>query len=262
MLIDSHCHLDAEYFPDGLERMLQTAFGKGVRRMLYVGCNYESSLNSVRQAEKYQEIYSAVGLHPEETAGMSHGITDKLKSLAHNNKVVAIGEIGLDYYWDTEYCELQKKIFAEQIVWAKELNKPIVVHVRDAKNKADGDAMKDVLEILTTYGAAKCGGVIHCFSGSYEEAVKLLDIGFYVSFSGIVTFKNSGELRKIAKQIPLDRILCETDTPYLTPIPYRGHSNQPAYIAEVYKCLAELKGMEVEKFAEAVENNCRNLFKW
>ncbi len=262
MFIDVHCHLDSEYFPDGLEGMLQTAFGKGVRRMLYAGCNYESSLNSVRQAEKYKEIWSAVGLHPEETAKMPRGITEELKSLAQKNKVAAIGEIGIDYYWDMKDCELQKKIFAEQIEWAKEVNKPIVVHVRDAKNKADGDAMKDVLEILNAHGAEKCGGIIHCFSGSYEEAEKALDIGFYISFSGIVTYKNSKELRKIAEQMPLDRMLCETDTPYLAPVPYRGQGNQPAYVAEVYKCLAELKSMELEKFAEAVESNCRNLFKW
>ena len=262
MLIDVHCHLDSEYFPDGLGGMLQTASDNGVRRMLYAACNLETSKNAVEKAVQYNEIYAAVGLHPEETAEMPHGITDELKSLVYNNKVAAIGEIGIDYYWDMKCRELQKKIFAEQIEWAKEVNKPVIVHIRDAKNKADGDAVKDVLEILNAHGAEKCGGIIHCFSGSYEEAVKALDIGFYISFSGIVTFKNSGELREIAKRIPLDRILCETDTPYLAPVPYRGQSNQPAYVAEVYKCLAGLRGIGLEDFAEAVENNCLNLFKW
>ena len=242
--------------------MLETASANGVRRMLYAGCNYESSLNAVRQAAVYEEIYAAVGLHPENAEEMPDGISSELRQLSQCGKVVAIGEIGLDYYYVSETRGLQKKLFAEQIEWAVEENKPVVVHVRDAKNKEDGDAMKDTLEILRTHGAEKCGGIIHCFGGNYDEAAQALSLGFYISFSGIVTFKNTAELRETAKRIPLDRILCETDSPYLAPVPYRGKSNQPAYVAEVYKCLAELKGMELEVFSAAVENNCRNLFKW
>ncbi|MDO4952762.1 MAG: TatD family hydrolase [Synergistaceae bacterium] len=262
MLIDSHCHLDSEYFPDGLARMLETASANNVRRMLYVGCNYESSLNAVLRAEEHEEIYSAVGLHPEEISKMPHGITDELKSLAQNNKIVAIGEIGIDYYWDMKNCCLQKKTFAEQIEWAKAVNKPVIVHVRDAKNKADGDAMKDALEILNAHNVEKCGGVIHCFGGNPDEAAQALSLGLYISFSGIITFKNSGDLRKTAEQIPIDRILCETDSPYLAPVPYRGKSNQPAYVAEVYKCLAEIRNISLDKFSSAVEENCKRLFKW
>jgi len=262
MLIDSHCHLDEEYFPDGLGQMLEKAADSNVRRMLYVGCNMKSSLNSVAMAAKHAEIFSAVGLHPEDVLEMPNGITDELKALAHKPKVVAIGEIGIDYYWDMTTRPLQQKLFAEQIEWAKEVKKPVVVHVRDAKNKADGDAMKDVLEILLSHHAEKCSGIIHCFSGSYEEARKALDLGFYISFSGIITFKNSVTLREIAAKIPFDRLLCETDTPYLAPVPYRGKSNQPAYVSEVYKCLAEVRGLGIEKLECVVEENCRELLKW
>lgn len=262
MLIDSHCHLDEEYFPDGLAQMLEKAAESGVRRMLYVGCNMQSSLNSVKKASEHAEIYSAVGLHPEDVMEMPNGITKELKSLAQKPKVVAIGEIGIDYYWDMTTRSVQQECFAEQIEWAKEVQKPVVVHVRDAKNKADGNAMKDVLEILASHNAEKCGGIIHCFSGSYEEACKALDLRFYISFSGIITFKNSSALREIAAKIPQDRILCETDTPYLAPVPYRGKSNQPAYVAEIYKCLAEVRHIEMQEFESIIENNCKKLFGW
>lgn len=260
MFIDTHCHLDNEYFPDGLDRMLQTAADSNVRRMLYVGCNMESSLDSVAKAARYNEIFSAVGLHPEDIMQMADGISAELRALAKKPKVVAIGEIGIDYYWETKTREIQCALFAEQLKWAKEENLPAVVHIRDAKDKAEGDAMADVLRILRQCGSEQ--GIIHCFSGNYKDACAALELGFYISFSGIITFKNSAELREIAEKLPTDRLLCETDSPYLAPVPYRGKSNQPAYVAEVYKCLADIKNMKIEAFAEIIEENCRNLFRW
>ena len=262
-LTDTHCHLDKEYYLDGLDAVFKNALDNDVKRVLFVGSlNYSGESVRVANGENALEVWAGVGVHPHEAASMPDGIIPEIRQLAADKKVVAVGEIGLDYFYDISPRDIQRKVFREQIEFAREIKKPVVVHVRDAKEKSDGDANADNIRILREAHAEDCGGVIHCFSGNEQDAYNALDLGFYISFAGPLTFKRNTELREIAAKLPLDRLLCETDSPYLAPEPFRGRTNEPCHVKQVYELLAMLREMTIEELSEKIDENGCRLFGW
>ncbi|MDU0206077.1 TatD family hydrolase [Paenibacillus sp. MAH-36] len=247
MLTDSHTHLNAEQFQEDQDEVIQRAREAGVTRMVNVGFNRETIPSSIALAEKYDFIYTTVGWHPVDAIDMMPGDLEWIESLCQHEKVVAIGEIGLDYYWDKSPKEVQQRVFREQIRLARKLQMPIVIHNRDAH--------QDILTILKEEKAAEVGGIMHCFSGSWETAKQCLDMNFHISFGGPVTFKNAKQPKEVLAQVPLDRLLIETDAPYLTPHPFRGKRNESAYVRLVAETAAEIKGISLEELAEITTNN-------
>ena len=249
MLIDSHSHLNSfEDLPEVVERARENK----VERIIAVGGDLETSKRSVEIAREYASIFASVGVHPHDAGELRDGVLDEIKKLAENRRVVAVGETGLDFYYMNSPREVQIEAFRKHIALAKELNLPVVVHVRDAH--------KETPQILMEEKAREVGGVIHCFTGDYEAAKKYLNEGFYISFSGIITFKDAEEIREAARKVPLDRMLVETDSPYLTPYPFRGKRNEPAYVRFVAEKIAEIRGVSVGKIAEETTNNANRLF--
>jgi len=254
MLADSHCHLDRidlTPFDNQFDKAIEAANAKGVEHFLCVAINAENQKAVIEIAEKHPNIHASVGIHPLYTEGESASVESLAKIAAHP-KVVAIGETGLDYFYDAESKQKQLSLFRTHVQAAVEVNLPLIIHTRDAK--------EDTLQVFEDEGAEKVGGVLHCFTESLEMAEQAMKMGFYVSFSGIVTFNNADELREVAKQIPLDRILVETDSPYLTPKPYRGKPNSPMYVSEVAKLIAELRGIEYTEFCRSTTENYFRLF--
>ena len=252
MLVDSHCHLD---FPD-LSRRLPEILGRmnenGVGWAVCIGVNLEDFPGVLALAESHPNLYATVGVHPE-YADAEDPSEGKLAELADHPKVIAIGETGLDYYWQKDRPQWQRDRFRRHIRAAIRARKPIVVHMRDAAD--------DTLSILKEEGAQAVGGVMHCFTETWEVAREALDLGFHISFSGIVTFKNALAIKEVARKTPLDRILLETDSPYLAPVPYRGKPNEPAYVRHVAEEVARLRGLSPEQVGEATTTNFFNLFK-
>ena len=252
MLVDSHCHLDfpelARRLPEILERMQQNDVGCAV----CIGVNLEDLPGVLALAEAHANLYATVGVHPE-YADADEPNEQKLLELAGHPKVIAIGETGLDYHWQKDRPEWQRDRFRCHIRAAILAGKPLVVHMRDAAN--------DTLRILHEEGAQAIGGVMHCFTETWEVARRALDLGFHISFSGIVTFKNALAIKEVAQKAPLDRILVETDAPYLAPAPYRGKANEPSYVRYVAEELARLRRLSPEQVAEATTANFFNLFK-
>lgn len=254
MLIDTHTHLDDARYDADRDEMIARAHEAGVERMVTIGCDLATSQAAVALADRYPSIYASIGVHPHEVKHITDGWYDDLCRLAEHAKVVAYGEIGLDYHYNHSSPEDQRVRFREQVQLARELQLPIIIHTREAQ--------EDTIRILHEEGASKTGGVFHCFSGDAWLAKDALDLGFYVSFSGILTFQNAGMLRDIAKTVPMDRLLIETDCPYLTPVPHRGKRNEPGYVRHVAHTLAELlNGMSVDTIAEMTAANARRLFK-
>ncbi|BCG56600.1 TatD family hydrolase [Paenibacillus sp. URB8-2] len=251
-LFDTHTHLDAPQFDGDREETIARAVEAGVSKMINVGFNRETIPTTMKLAESYEFIYAAVGWHPQDAIDMKDGDLDWIASLCSHEKVVAIGEIGLDYYWDTSPKEVQHTVFRRQIGLARELNMPIVIHNRDAH--------EDVVRILREEKASEIGGIMHSFSGSWETAKMCLDLGFYLSFGGPITFKNARVPKEVLAQVPLDRLLIETDSPYLTPHPYRGKRNESAHVKLVAEAAAEIKGIELNKMAEITYKNALGLF--
>jgi TatD DNase family protein len=251
MLTDSHTHLNAEQFKEDQEDVIQRALDAGVTRIVNVGFNRETIPSSIELAEKYDFIYTTVGWHPVDAIDMMPGDLEWIESLCSHEKVVAIGEIGLDYYWDKSPKDVQQRVFREQIRLARKLGMPIVIHNRDAH--------QDILTILKEEKAAEVGGIMHCFSGSWETAKQCLDMNFHISFGGPVTFKNAVQPKEVLAQVPLDRLLIETDAPYLTPHPFRGKRNETGYVRLVAETAAEIRGMTVEEIAEITTNNAIRL---
>lgn len=255
MLIDSHCHLDrvdlAPYGQD-LGGLLQACAAVGVRRMLCVGIDLEAYPAMRRLVDPYPEIDVTVGVHPNEREGEDPSL-ERLLELAADPRVVAIGETGLDYY-RLEHGDpsVQQARFRTHIAAARACGKPLIIHTRDAR--------ADTLRLLREEDAAAVGGVLHCFSEDWPTARAGLDLGFYVSFSGIVTFKSADALREVARQVPLDRLLIETDAPYLAPAPHRGKPNAPTYLPLIAACLAEVRGMTVEHLSAVIAENYQRLF--
>jgi TatD DNase family protein len=254
VLVDSHCHLDCidlSEFDNSFDRLIQQAIDAGVEHMLCVSINMEKYPAMLDKVYAYPEISVSVGMHPMADESDEFSV-ESLTELASDKKVVAIGETGLDYYYHKDDPRWQQERFRTHIRVANEIDKPVIVHTRDAG--------ADTLKILKQENAQHCSGVIHCFTESQEFANQALELGFMISLSGIVTFRNADALRDIAKMIPDDRLLIETDAPYLAPVPYRGKQNQPAYVQQVAETLAQVRGTSVEHIAEISRNNFYQLF--
>ena len=252
-LIDSHAHLDGEKFEDDRAAVIERALAAGVVKIITMGDSLESSARSVALAERFDPVYAAVGIHPEEAQPMTAATDDQLAAWTAQEKVVAIGEIGLDYYWekDEEKRALQRAIFVRQLDLARQLRLPVCIHDREAH----GDMMK----ILKTEGRG-LRGVLHCYSGSWEMAAELLKGDWYFGIDGPLTYKNAAKLPEIVQRLPAERILVETDSPYLSPMPFRGKRNEPAHVLYVAKKAAELRGESLEAFARATRENTRDLY--
>ncbi|TDQ57970.1 TatD DNase family protein [Mesocricetibacter intestinalis] len=253
-IVDSHCHLDAldyENLHQDIDDVIEKAKARNVKHILSIGVTM-SRFEKMRDALAHRnEVSLACGLHPLDLDEEPFE-RERLYRLAQDSKVVAIGEIGLDYYYSAENKALQQKVFAEQIEVANELKKPVIIHTRSAR--------ADTLAILRENHAEKCGGVLHCFTENQEMAEAALDLGFYISCSGIITFKNAEAIRDVIRKVPLERLLVETDSPYLAPVPYRGKQNQPAYTREVCEYVAALKGVSAQEFARISTQNFERLF--
>ncbi|RKP45460.1 TatD family deoxyribonuclease [Cohnella endophytica] len=250
MLIDTHAHLDSPKFDSDREEVISRALEAGIDTIVNIGFNRETIPSTMALAEKYPFIYAAVGWHPTDAIDMKpEEDLAWIERLCSHPKVVAIGEIGLDYYWDTSPKDVQQAVFREQIRLARRLNKPIVIHNRDAH--------EDILTLLKEEKAEEVGGIMHCFSGSWETAQKCLDMNFYISFGGPVTFKNARVPKEVLDRVPLDRLLIETDAPYLTPHPHRGQRNESAYVRLVAETAAEIKGLNLEDIAKITSENAR-----
>lgn len=253
MLIDSHAHIDDEKFNDDREAVIERATAAGLEIIINPGADEASSHRAVKLSETHKMIYAAVGIHPHDAKdyeSKKHG--QMLRQWAKNDKVLAIGEIGLDYHYDYSPRDIQKKVFIDQIEIAKECKLPIIIHNRES--------MADMQTILQTHFCKDFGGVMHSFSGSVEMAKVFLEMGFYLSASGPLTFKNARKLPEVIAMMPLDRLLIETDSPYLTPTPHRGKRNEPANVYYVAKEVARIRKLDIEEIAAITTANAKRLF--
>ena len=253
MLIDTHTHLDDPRYDADRDTTIERARHAGVGAFVTIGCDLATSRSAVTLADHHPDIYASIGVHPHEVKHIADGWYDELRRLAQNQKVVAYGEIGLDYHYNHSAPKEQRERFREQVQLARELRLPVIIHTREAQ--------EDTISILKEEKAAEVGGVFHCFSGDAWLAKDALDLGFYLSFSGILTFQNASMLRDIAKQTPLDRVLIETDCPYLTPVPHRGKRNEPAFVSHVAQQLAEIHPeLSLDQISQATTENAKRLF--
>lgn len=254
MFIDSHCHLDRidlGPYQDNFAAFVQTATQQQIEHMLCIAIDLESYPAMLELVKPYEQISLSVGVHPNVTDGHDPSITELL-ALASHDKIIAIGETGLDYFHSKGDLNWQRNRFINHIEVAKTLNKPLIIHTREAGH--------DALEVLKEYGADQVGGIIHCFTEDWAYAEKALELNFYISFSGIVTFKNALAIKEVAQRIPADRFLIETDSPYLAPVPHRGKPNYPTYVRHVAEQIAELRGISTTEVAELSSANFYRLF--
>ncbi|MDH3640385.1 MAG: TatD family hydrolase [Gammaproteobacteria bacterium] len=251
-LVDSHCHIDFDPLGTQLPEVLMQAQQNQVAYLLCVSVNLEDFPRVRELARDYRHVFASVGIHPNERDGREATVNE-LVNLADDPDIVAIGETGLDYFRSTGELEWQRERFRRHIEASVQIHKPLIVHSRAAPD--------DTLSILRECGADQAGGVMHCFAEDWRVAREALDLGFYISFSGIVTFKNAEPIREVARKAPLDRILIETDSPYLAPVPFRGKTNQPAYVRYTAECVAELRGVTLEAVAAATTANFFALFR-
>ncbi|MCM3774067.1 TatD family hydrolase [Priestia aryabhattai] len=252
MLFDTHVHLNAEQYEDDLQEVINRALEKGVQNMVVVGFDEPTIKKAIQIAETYDFIYASVGWHPVDAIDMTDEHLAWIEELAQHPKVVALGEMGLDYHWDKSPKEVQKDVFRRQIRLARKVNLPIIIHNRDAT--------EDVVKILKEEHVEEVGGIMHCFTGSIEVAKQCMDMNMYISFGGPVTFKNAKKPKEVATELPLDKLLIETDCPYLTPHPFRGKRNEPGYVSYVAEQIAELKGITYEELADITTANAKKLF--
>lgn len=253
MLIDTHTHLNAEQFNEDAEATIERARAAGVSPLLVVGFDTPTIDRALELAETYEDVYAIVGWHPVDAIDCTERELTRIEQLMSHPKVMALGEIGLDYHWDKSPKDVQQRVFRQQIDIAKRTNMPIVIHNREAT--------ADVLTILEEMHAEEVGGVFHSYSMSVELLQRCLDLNFYISLGGPVTFKNAKVPKAVAKEVPLDRLLVETDCPYLTPTPFRGKRNEPAYVTYVAEEIAALRGISYEALAEATTANAKRLFR-
>ena len=251
MIFDSHAHYDSKQFEEDCDQLLNSMQENGIGTIVNSAADWDSVTEVVELAEKYPFIYAAVGLHPDEVGDLNEERFAYLKMQCQKEKVVAVGEIGLDYYWDNESHDVQKKWFIRQLELARELDLPVIIHSRDAA--------ADTLEIMQKY-AQGLRGVIHCFSYSKELAREYVKMGSHIGVGGVVTFKNGKKLKEIVEEIPLERILLETDCPYLAPVPFRGKRNSSLYIPYIAEEIANLKGVTYEEVVTQTELNAKKLF--
>ncbi len=250
--IDSHAHLDDERFDEDRDELIKALIKNDIELVLNPGADLITSENAVKLSEKYDMIYAAVGCHPHDSKIMTDETMDKFRIMAKNNKVLAIGEIGLDYYYDNSDRETQRKWFREQIKLAKELDMPYIVHNRDAH--------EDIIKIMKEEHYDGSRGILHCFSGSVEMAREFIKMGFLIALGGPVTFKKAKTPKMVAGEIPLEYLLIETDSPYLTPEPYRGKRNEPAYVKLVAEEIAKIKNVPIDTVKNQTNMNFKKLF--
>lgn len=253
MLFDTHTHLNAEQFEEDYKEVIERAREAGVSKMVVVGFDQPTIKRAMALIEQYDELYASVGWHPVDAIDLTEKDLDWIEALAKHQKVVALGEMGLDYHWDKSPVDIQKEVFRVQIQLAKKLKLPIIIHNREAT--------QDIIRILDEEGAKEVGGIMHCFSADWEAAKQCLDMNFHISFGGPVTFKNAESTREVAQKIPLDRLLIETDCPYLSPHPFRGKRNEPARVRLIAEQLANLKGLTLEELAQITTQNANRLFR-
>jgi TatD DNase family protein len=252
MYFDTHAHLDDKRFAEDKELVIERARASGVELILNVGYNIQHARNTVEMTKSYDFIYGSVGVHPHDAKALDDAGLQELHRMVKEPKIVAVGEVGLDYYWNNSPIEIQKKVFREMIAFAKEVRKPIIIH--------DRDAHQDVFDILKAEGAQEVGGVFHCYSGSWPLAREAIKMGFYISLAGPLTFNNASKLHEVVKMVSLDYLLIETDCPYLAPMPFRGKRNEPSYVIKVAEKLAEIKGVSIEEVARKTTENGKKLF--
>ncbi|MCE9530376.1 MAG: TatD family hydrolase [Planctomycetes bacterium] len=255
MLIDTHAHLDDDRFRDDLPAVLDRATAAGVSRILTIGVDADTSAAAVRLTEQYPVLAAVVGIQPNHVAEMKPGDWERVLEMVQNPRVVAVGETGLDRYWDRAPFPLQEEFFDRHLQLARERNLPVVIHCREA----EADVVRMLRAAFERHGPI--AAVMHSFCGDSATAQACLAMGLHISFAGMLTFKNNDSLRQVAATIPLDRVLVETDSPYLTPMPFRGKRNEPAYVAHTAACLAGVFGISVEALAEKTTENARLLFK-
>ena len=255
IFVDTHCHLDSHYFPEGAASVIARARAAGVGGFVVIGVGekMQGARDAVALAAQVgPSLVATAGVHPHDAAVVDDEVRAELEALAAHERVVAVGEMGLDYHYDHSPRDVQRRVFAEQIALAKRVRKPIVLHTREAA--------ADTLEVLEAEGARDVGGVVHCFSEDRAFAERALAMGFYLSFSGIVTFKSAKSVHDVAAWAPIDRILVETDSPYLAPIPFRGKTCEPAFIVHTAARVAELRGITLDVLAEVTTANAAKLF--
>ncbi|MFA1715304.1 TatD family hydrolase [Peribacillus frigoritolerans] len=252
MLFDTHVHVNAEQFNEDLEDVIERAKEAGVDNMVVVGFDRPTIIRAMELIETYDFMYAAVGWHPVDAIDMTEDDLQWIEELSNHPKVVAIGEMGLDYHWDKSPKDVQMEVFRKQIRLAKKVGLPIIIHNREAT--------ADIVNILKEEEASRVGGIMHCFSGSAETALECINMNFYISLGGPVTFKNAKKPKEVAAAVPLDRLLIETDCPYLAPHPYRGKRNEPSYVKLVAEQIAEIKQLTIEDVSQATTENAKKLF--
>jgi TatD DNase family protein len=253
MIIDTHAHLQDKKLRGNLDNVLSRAQQSGVEKIICVGYDLPSSQEAVLLARKYKQIYAAVGIHPHDAKTLTLEVLGKLRDLAKDPRVVAIGEIGLDYFRDLSPRDKQKEAFIEQIKLAQEIRKPIIIHDRDAN--------QDVIDIVKKQRAGINGGIMHCFSGNLPLAMESIKEGFYISFAGPLTYKNAKKAQEVVAKIPQNRLLVETDCPYLTPEPLRGKMNEPAHVCYVVQKMAEIRQQHPDEIAYLTSRNAREVYR-
>ncbi|WAA12331.1 TatD family hydrolase [Fervidibacillus halotolerans] len=252
MLFDTHAHLNADQYEEDVEEVIQRAKDAGVENMVIVGFDRKTIERAMELVETYDHLYACIGWHPVDAIDCTEEDLLWIERLSSHPKVVALGEMGLDYHWDKSPKEIQKDVFRKQIQLAKKVKLPIVIHNREAT--------EDVIKILKEEHAEEVGGIMHSFSGSPEIAKECINMNFYISLGGPVTFKNAKKPKQVAKEVPIDKLLIETDCPYLTPHPFRGKRNEPAYIRYIAEEIAKIKGITFEELAQKTTENAKKLF--
>ena len=252
-MIDTHCHLDFPDYNDDRDDVLKAAHDAGISKMVNIGCDLKSSQASVDLADRYPQIYAAIGFHPHDAKSYDDQMEKQLRAMANNFKVVAIGEVGLDFYRDRSPRDVQREVFVRQMRLARELGLPLVIHIRDAYEEA--------IDVLIAEKAYEGNVVLHCFSGTVKDAERALDYGMYLSFGGVLTFSNS-RLPELVRNVPLDQIILETDAPFLTPHPHRGTRNSPAMVALVYQKLAEVLNRDLREIEAIIDGNAQKFFEF
>lgn len=253
MIFDTHAHYSDGRFDNDRHELLMSMEENGIGGIVETGADIKSSNDAIKLSAKYSFVYAAAGIHPQETAGIDERYMDWLRAQAYKNKVVAIGEIGLDYYYDNPGRSTQKKWFIRQLEIAKDTGLPVIIHSRDAA--------EDTLDIIKEYDVEETGGVIHCFSYSWEIAKKYIDMGFYLGIGGVITFNNNRKLTDVVCKAPLDNLVLETDSPYLAPEPYRGKRNCSIYLKYIVERVAKLKGVTQQEVIDITERNSKRLYK-
>ncbi len=273
-LTDTHCHLYWDKFDPDRAEVIQHAVDAGVTRILVPGTTIETSREAIRLAEKHEQVFAAVGIHPTDLETWNTNSIDDLRNFAKSaDKIVAIGEIGLDYYWvkEAEKRTRQRQVLKQQLRLAQEVNKPVVIHMREENDAWFGRASADLIEILAAWHAdltaqnhplAQRPGVLHSFNGNLETARKAIAMNFYIGITGPVTYKNADTKRELVRQLPLDRMLIETDAPFLTPVPHRGQRNEPAFVGHIADKIAEIQSKDPAEVAAATTDNAARLFAW